>query len=147
MPVTTPHILYSLPASHFTAVLAATLASLVDTMAEDLASLDSIDTSNVMKTLETRFHDKQIYTKNGSVLIAINPYQDVSQLYDQTRLQRYKASMAIDKEAPHIFAVAGAAHRNMISSGLNQAIVISGESGAGKTESARFVLQLSLIHI
>ena len=110
-------------------------------MAEDLASLDSIDTSNVMKTLETRFHDKQIYTKNGSVLIAINPYQDVGALYDQTRLQRYKASMAIDKEAPHIFAVAGAAHRNMISSGLNQAIVISGESGAGKTESARFVLQ------
>ena len=77
-------------------------------MAEDLASLDSIDTSNVMKTLETRFHDKQIYTKNGSVLIAINPYQDVGALYDQTRLQRYKASMAIDKEAPHIFAVAGA---------------------------------------
>lgn len=110
-------------------------------MAEDLASLDSIDSSNVMKTLETRFHDKQIYTKNGSVLIAINPYQDVSQLYDETRLQRYKASMAIDKEAPHIFAVAGAAHRNMISSGLNQAIVISGESGAGKTETARFVLQ------
>ena len=109
-------------------------------MAEDLASLDSIDSSNVLKTLETRFNEKNIYTKNGSVLIAINPYQEVK-LYDQARLERYKSSMAIDKEAPHIFAVAGAAHRNMISSGSNQAIVISGESGAGKTETARFVLQ------
>ena len=109
-------------------------------MAEDLASLDSIDSSNVLKTLEARFNEKNIYTKNGSVLIAINPYQEVK-LYDQARLERYKSSMAIDKEAPHIFAVAGAAHRNMISSGMNQAIVISGESGAGKTETARFVLQ------
>ena len=109
-------------------------------MAEDLASLDSIDSSNVLKTLEARFNEKNIYTKNGSVLIAINPYQEVK-LYDQARLERYKSSMAIDKEAPHIFAVAGAAHRNMISSGSNQAIVISGESGAGKTETARFVLQ------
>ena len=109
-------------------------------MAEDLASLDSIDSTNVLKTLEARFNERSIYTKNGSVLIAINPYQEVP-LYDQARLERYKSSMAIDKEAPHIFAVAGAAHRNMISSGMNQAIVISGESGAGKTETARFVLQ------
>ena len=109
-------------------------------MAEDLASLDTIDPTNVLKTLEVRFNEKSIYTKNGSVLIAINPYQTVD-LYSDDRLERYKSSMAIDKEAPHIFAVAGAAHRNMISSGLNQAIVISGESGAGKTETARYVLQ------
>ena len=52
-----------------------------------------------------------------------------------------KASMSLDAEPPHIFAVSAATHRALISEGKNQAVVISGESGAGKTESARFVLQ------
>jgi len=107
----------------------------------DLSKLATADGPSVIKALEKRFGGKEIYTRNGSVLIAINPYSSVDSLYTQAEVEKYKASMALDQEKPHIFAIASAAHRNMISAKKNQAVVISGESGAGKTESARFVLQ------
>jgi myosin heavy subunit len=109
-------------------------------MADDLASLDSIDADAVMATLQQRYDANKIYTRNGSVLVAINPYKDV-QLYTDGHLKDYQSALALDKMPPHVFAVAAAAHRSMISANRSQAVVISGESGAGKTESARFVLQ------
>ena len=107
---------------------------------DDLASLSSIDPGVVMDTLKQRHEGDKIYTKNGAVLVAINPYKSVS-LYSDAHLKQYKESMALENEPPHIFAVSAATHRSLISEGKNQAVVISGESGAGKTESARFVLQ------
>ena len=107
---------------------------------DDLAKLDSIDASVVLQTLQTRHEHDQIYTKNGAVLIAINPYKAIS-IYTDEQMQQYKNSMALQNEPPHIYAVAAATHRALISESSNQAVVISGESGAGKTESARFVLQ------
>ena len=74
------------------------------------------------------------------MLIAINPYKQLS-IYSAEQLKKYKESMSLEQEEPHIFAVAANAHRAMISNGRNQAVVISGESGAGKTESASFILQ------
>ena len=107
---------------------------------DDLAKLASIDPSVVMDTLKQRHAGDGIYTKNGAVLVAINPYKKIG-LYTDDHLAQYKGSMALDREPPHIFAVAAATHRSLVSEGSNQAVVISGESGAGKTESARFVLQ------
>eukprot|EP00966_Prymnesium_polylepis_P088257 2042643-Prymnesium_polylepis.1 len=106
---------------------------------EDLAKLDSIDDAAVMQTLQQRHEKDEIYTKNGAVLIAINPYKAIT-CYEQANLAQYKGAIALEREPPHIFAVSAAAHRTMISTGNNQAVVISGESGAGKTETARFVL-------
>ena len=107
---------------------------------DDLAKLPSIDDNVVMETLHIRHQADQIYTKNGAVLVAINPYKNVG-VSDESHLLRYKSSMDLANDPPHIFAVAAAAHRALISEGKNQALVISGESGAGKTESARFILQ------
>ena len=107
---------------------------------DDLAKLPSIDADAVMSTLQERHSTDAIYTKNGAVLVAINPYKGIP-IYNDRELQLYKSSMSLENEAPHIFAVAAATHRSLISEGKNQAVVISGESGAGKTESARFVLQ------
>ena len=107
---------------------------------DDLATLSSIDPSIVMQTLKDRHVADKVYTKNGAVLVAINPYKAIN-LYTDAHLQKYKESMALETEAPHIFAVAATTHRSLISEGKNQAVIISGESGAGKTESARFVLQ------
>jgi len=109
-------------------------------MVDNLAKLDSIAPDIVLKTLEDRHRNDEIYTKNGSVLIAINPYKRLN-IYEETQLKTYQSSLALDEEDPHVFAVAAAAHRNMISGGKNQAVIISGESGAGKTESASFMLQ------
>ena len=94
----------------------------------------------MLGTLKDRYGKDEIYTRNGAVLIAINPYKKLS-LYADSILQQYKNAIALEREPPHIFSVAAASHRSMISSGRSQAVVISGESGAGKTESARFVLQ------
>ena len=110
-------------------------------MGDDLASLDSIEGDTVLKTLEKRFDDEKIYTRNGTVLLAINPYFPIADLYTEAKVKKYKESISLNDEPPHVFAVAAAAHRGMITGGANQAIVISGESGAGKTESARFLLQ------
>uniref|UniRef100_A0A7S2DIW8 Myosin motor domain-containing protein n=1 Tax=Haptolina brevifila TaxID=156173 RepID=A0A7S2DIW8_9EUKA len=93
-----------------------------------------------METLRNRHTNNLIYTKNGAVLVAINPYKEVN-VGSQQHLERYKSSMALENEPPHIFATAAATHRALISDGCNQAVVISGESGAGKTESARYILQ------
>ena len=107
---------------------------------DDLAKLPSIDPGVVMDTLQKRHSADEIYTKNGAVLVAINPYKPIT-IYTDKQLHQYKSSMSLENEPPHIFAVAAATHRSLISEGKNQAVVISGESGAGKTESARFVLQ------
>jgi hypothetical protein len=107
---------------------------------DDLATLSSIDPGVVMQTLKDRHAGDKIYTKNGAVLVAINPYKSI-EVYGDAELKQYKESMALETEPPHIFAVSAATHRSLISEGKNQAVVISGESGAGKTESARFVLQ------
>ena len=107
---------------------------------DDLAKLPSIDDSVVMQTLHKRHEQDLVYTKNGAVLVAINPYKTLG-LYDDSTMQQYKDSIGLEKEPPHIFAVASATHRALISQSLDQAVVISGESGAGKTESARFLLQ------
>lgn len=107
---------------------------------DDMSKLPSIDADIVMATLRRRQEADMIYTNNGAVLVAINPYKDVP-LYGELQLATYKTSLALETEKPHVFSVAAATHRALISESRNQAIVISGESGAGKTESARFVLQ------
>ena len=107
---------------------------------DDLAKLPSIDDTIVMQTLKDRHERDLIYTKNGAVLVAINPYKEVH-VDSEEHLLRYKSSMSLENEPPHIFAVASATHRALISEACNQAVVISGESGAGKTESARYILQ------
>ena len=77
---------------------------------DDLAKLPSIDDSVVMETLHLRHQADHIYTKNGAVLVAINPYKNVG-VADESHLVRYKTSMALENEPPHIFAVAAAGGR------------------------------------
>ena len=107
---------------------------------EDLAKLDSIDPEVVLSAIEQRHAEDNIYTRNGAVLIAVNPYKQLG-IYVQNRLDLYKASMSLELVPPHVYAVAAAAHRTMISGGRNQAVIISGESGSGKTESASFIMR------
>ena len=92
---------------------------------DDLAKLQSIDDSVVMSTLQGRHQSDLIYTKNGAVLVAINPYKTL-QLYTDSHMKRYKDSIGLEKEPPHIFAVASATHRALISEGLDQAVVVVG---------------------
>lgn len=81
-------------------------------------------------------HISQTYT--GTILVAINPYQ-LLPIYDQSHINQYK-DKKIGEEPPHVFSIADNAYYFMKRGQRNQCVIISGESGAGKTESTKLIL-------
>lgn len=106
---------------------------------DDLASLDCLTEAAIGEQLQKRYEANQIYTYIGDILVAVNPFAALG-LYGPDYQQRY-ANHARAENPPHIFAVADAAHQALVHQKQNQAIVISGESGAGKTENANLLLK------
>ncbi|XP_028981003.2 myosin-IIIb [Esox lucius] len=110
---------------------------------EDLASLSDLDEQSLLESLSQRFKQDRIYTYIGDILVAINPFKYLP-FYEKEVSERYKCHEKT-KLPPHIFAVADRAYQSMLgrlSTGpQNQCIVISGESGAGKTESTKLLLR------
>ncbi|XP_036365572.1 unconventional myosin-Va isoform X4 [Octopus sinensis] len=106
----------------------------------DLTSLNYLNEPEVLHTLKVRFIDKNIfYTYCGIILVAINPYQDVD-IYDETTLEIYRYQKILKNLDPHIYAVAAEAFNQMTRFKVNQSIIVSGESGAGKTVSAKHTM-------
>lgn len=93
----------------------------------------------VLNTIRTRYMQRLIYTYSGIVLIAMNPFDRVA-LYDPDIVQQYSGRRRGELE-PHLFAIAEDAYRCMIREQVNQTIVVSGESGAGKTVSAKYIMR------
>nr|XP_046173222.1 unconventional myosin-VIIa-like isoform X4 [Oncorhynchus gorbuscha] len=110
---------------------------------EDLAALSDLDEQSLLETLSQRFKQDRIYTYIGDILVAINPFKYLP-LYVKEVSERYKYHEK-SKLPPHIFAVADRAYQSMMgrlaTGPRNQCIVISGESGAGKTESTKLLLR------
>lgn len=108
--------------------------------AEDLTSLSYLNEPAVLHAIKLRYLQLNIYTYSGIVLIATNPFQRIDQLYLQDIIQAY-AGKRRDELDPHLFAIAEDAYRCMKMDGKNQTIVVSGESGAGKTVSAKYIMR------
>ncbi|KAL0100751.1 hypothetical protein PUN28_019257 [Cardiocondyla obscurior] len=106
---------------------------------DDLAALDMLSEEAIVDQLQHRYEQTQIYTYIGDILVAVNPFTNLG-LYTGIEQKRYKGQARSDNP-PHIFAVADAAYQALLHQRQNQAIVISGESGAGKTESANLLLK------
>ncbi|MBA0683586.1 hypothetical protein Goari_025231 [Gossypium aridum] len=83
-------------------------------------------------------HEPGTYT--GGILIAINPFQRLPHLYENRVMEKYKGA-SVGELSPHPFAIADSAYRQMIKEQISQAILVSGESGAGKTESTKMLMQ------
>ncbi|XP_057301771.1 unconventional myosin-Va-like isoform X2 [Hydractinia symbiolongicarpus] len=106
----------------------------------DLTTLSYLHEPAVLHNLKERFiNSHDIYTYCGIVLVALNPYENVP-LYGSDIVSAYSGKPMGEMD-PHIFAVAEDAFRSMITLGLNQSIIVSGESGAGKTVSAKYTMR------
>nr|XP_033490156.1 unconventional myosin-Va-like [Epinephelus lanceolatus] len=106
----------------------------------DLTSLSYLHEPAVLHNLKVRFIDsKLIYTYCGIVLVAINPYESLP-IYEADIINAYSGQNMGDMD-PHIFAVAEEAYKQMARDERNQSIIVSGESGAGKTVSAKYAMR------
>uniref|UniRef100_A0A8C5CI01 Unconventional myosin-IXb n=1 Tax=Gadus morhua TaxID=8049 RepID=A0A8C5CI01_GADMO len=104
----------------------------------DLCNLPALNEDSILENLRTRFHKKKIYTYAGSILIAINPFKFLP-IYNPKYVKMYE-NHQLGKLEPHIFAIADVAYYAMLRKRVNQCIVISGESGSGKTQSTNFLI-------
>ncbi|KAI4313211.1 hypothetical protein L6164_026207 [Bauhinia variegata] len=104
---------------------------------DDLMQLSYLNEPSVLYNLQYRYDQNMIYTKAGPVLVAVNPFKKVP-LYGIDYIEAYKCKAI---ESPHVYAITDTAIREMIRDEVNQSIIISGESGAGKTETAKIAMQ------
>ncbi|KAF2756040.1 myosin-2 [Pseudovirgaria hyperparasitica] len=107
---------------------------------DDLTNLSHLNEPAVLQAIKLRYAQKEIYTYSGIVLIATNPFARVDSLYVPGMVQVY-AGKNRSSQAPHLFAIAEEAFADMLRDNKNQTIVVSGESGAGKTVSAKYIMR------
>ncbi|KAJ4969406.1 hypothetical protein NE237_016107 [Protea cynaroides] len=107
---------------------------------DDMTRLAYLHEPGVLHNLKIRYDIDEIYTYTGNILIAVNPFKRLPHLYDSHMMEQYKGA-AFGELSPHPFAIADAAYRQMINEGISQSILVSGESGAGKTESTKMLMR------
>nr|XP_049602969.1 unconventional myosin-VIIa isoform X2 [Syngnathus scovelli] len=106
---------------------------------DDMIKLGDMTEAGLLRNLMMRHKQGTIYTYTGSVLVAVNPYQ-VFPIYSNDQVKLYRGKK-LGELSPHIFAIAESCYFNMKRHLRNQCCIISGESGAGKTESTKLILQ------
>ncbi|KAI9866664.1 MAG: class II myosin [Trichoglossum hirsutum] len=105
----------------------------------DLTLISKISNEAINDNLKKRFENREIYTYIGHVLVSVNPFRDLG-IYTDEVLASYRGKNRLEMP-PHVFAVAESAYYNMKGYKENQCVIISGESGAGKTEAAKRIMQ------
>ncbi|RQM15236.1 hypothetical protein DD237_005464 [Peronospora effusa] len=126
---------------------------------DDLTQLIELDETMILSALETRFNKQKIYTNTGAILLAVNPFQKISNVYSKDTMTDYLLSFEARNSSargkkkrneneimpPHIYQVAGEAYKAMMlgRNGVmsDQSVLVSGESGSGKTESTKFLME------
>uniref|UniRef100_A0A3B4FWX6 Unconventional myosin-VIIa-like n=1 Tax=Pundamilia nyererei TaxID=303518 RepID=A0A3B4FWX6_9CICH len=106
---------------------------------EDMIRLGDLNEAGILRNLLIRYNECVIYTYTGSILVAVNPYQ-LLPIYTPDQIRLY-TNKKIGEMPPHIFAIADNCYFNMQRNNKDQCCIISGESGAGKTESTKLILQ------
>uniref|UniRef100_A0A672R005 Unconventional myosin-XIX-like n=1 Tax=Sinocyclocheilus grahami TaxID=75366 RepID=A0A672R005_SINGR len=110
---------------------------------DDLTKVNPVTPSTVLKCLQARYSAKVFYTHAGCTLVALNPFQPIPHLYSLDVMREYHAAPQPQEFKPHIFIVAEEAYRNVQGQvePMNQSLVVSGESGAGKTWTSRCLMK------
>uniref|UniRef100_A0A8C1WVZ4 Unconventional myosin-VI n=1 Tax=Cyprinus carpio TaxID=7962 RepID=A0A8C1WVZ4_CYPCA len=107
---------------------------------EDNCSLMYLNEATLLNNIRVRYSKDLIYTSVANILIAVNPYFDIPKLYSPETIKSYQGR-SLGTLPPHVYAIADKAYRDMRVLKMSQSIVVSGESGAGKTENTKFVLR------
>ncbi|XP_074166570.1 unconventional myosin-VI isoform X3 [Sminthopsis crassicaudata] len=107
---------------------------------EDNCSLMYLNEATLLHNIKVRYSKDRIYTYVANILIAVNPYFDIPKIYSSETIKQYQGK-SLGVLPPHVFAVADKAFRDMKVLKMSQSIIVSGESGAGKTENTKFVLR------
>ncbi|NXK90526.1 MYO6 protein, partial [Formicarius rufipectus] len=107
---------------------------------EDNCSLMYLNEATLLHNIKVRYSKDRIYTYVANILIAVNPYFDIPKLYSSDTIKKYQGR-SLGTLPPHVFAIADKAFRDMKVLKMSQSIIVSGESGAGKTENTKFVLR------
>ncbi|XP_054847259.1 unconventional myosin-Ig isoform X1 [Eublepharis macularius] len=105
----------------------------------DFVLLDQVTMEDFMENLKLRFEKGRIYTYIGEVVVSMNPYRQMD-LYGKDMIEQYQGRELYERP-PHLYAVADAAYKAMKRRAKDTCIVISGESGAGKTEASKYIMQ------
>lgn len=105
---------------------------------EDMSNLTYLNDASVLYNLKERYYENLIYTYSGLFCVAINPYKRFP-IYTNRVVQMYKGKRR-GEMPPHIFAVSDGAYNDMLQNRENQSMLITGESGAGKTENTKKVI-------
>ena len=106
---------------------------------DNLTGLTELNETTLLSAVQERYARDLVYTDVGDILVAVNPFRTLP-VYDRSWSDAYNSADA-SSLAPHIFRVGARAFNAMILGKKDQVCVISGESGAGKTESAKFIMR------
>uniref|UniRef100_A0A672I4D5 Unconventional myosin-VI n=1 Tax=Salarias fasciatus TaxID=181472 RepID=A0A672I4D5_SALFA len=107
---------------------------------DDNCSLMYLNEATLLNNVRVRYNKDHIYTYVANILIAVNPYFDIPKLYGPDAIRSYQGR-SLGTLPPHVYAIADKAYRDMKVLKMSQSIIVSGESGAGKTENTKFVLR------
>ncbi|KAM9315347.1 unconventional myosin-XV [Pholidichthys leucotaenia] len=112
---------------------------------EDMTQLPELNETTVLLNLKKRYDQELVYTYIGSILVSVNPYKLLN-IYGTDMVLQYEGH-GLSDNPPHLFAIANLSYTTMMDAKKDQCIVISGESGSGKTEATKLILRyLTAIH-
>ncbi|XP_051801578.1 uncharacterized protein LOC127533163 isoform X4 [Acanthochromis polyacanthus] len=112
---------------------------------EDMTQLPELNETTVLMNLKKRYDQELVYTYIGSILVSVNPYKLLN-IYGTDMVLQYEGH-GLNDNPPHLFAIANLSYTTMMDAKKDQCIVISGESGSGKTEATKLILRyLTAIH-
>lgn len=107
---------------------------------QDMVKLNYLHEPGVLHNVHSRYSVDAIYTYTGRILIAVNPFQELPYLYSKAMMEEY-SDKKLGELSPHAFAIADEAFRNLFDNNRSQSVLVSGESGAGKTETVKLIMQ------
>ncbi|CAE7356592.1 XI-F [Symbiodinium natans] len=109
---------------------------------DDLSLLSLLNEPELLHAIESRFARDVIYTNTGPVLLAVNPFRSLPRLYDSHSLNHFLLTEDTDERLPpHVYRTSWQAYQFIKTTGAPQTILVSGESGSGKTETTKFVMR------